>query len=134
MAKYETIKKQASDKYTELQDKCELFWAFSNEQFAEGKAKHPVNPGEKYTSIGAGGYLPNKNVQMFIDGQKAIEKWRKAEIKKAKTEEVILHELKNYEAFYIGDIEEAAELLMEMGFTLDQIKAVYHKHREEAIQ
>lgn len=131
--KYTTIKNEAQEKYSALNDECGLFWAFSNEQFAEGKKKNPVKEGERYTSIGSGGYLPSKNVDKWLKGMKAIEAWQKAEIKKAKTEEVILYELNNHEAFYTGTIEDAMPVLADLGYTEEQVKAVYHKNREFAI-
>ncbi len=133
--KYTDIKKECERKYTELSDKVGLFWAFSNEQFAEGKAKNPVAEGEKYTSIGAGGYLPSKNVQEFIDGQKEIEAWRKAEVKKDRAEatKTILYELNNYECFYTGEIEPALEVLLPLGFSRKQVVKVYHDNREFAL-
>ena len=130
---YQDIKNEAEKKYTVLSDKVGLFWAFSNEQFAEGKAKNPIAKGEKYTSIGAGGYLPSKNVQAFIDGQKAIEKWRKAAVKSAKADKVILYELNNYEAFYTGGIDDAMEVLADLGYSREQVREVYNNNREFAL-
>ena len=125
--KYATIKNEASKRYEKLCDDCGVFWAFSNEQF--DKNKTPKADGEKYTSIGAGGFMPSSNVQKFIDGQKAIEKWRKEAVKQAKADEVILSELKNYEAFYTGELDDAMSVLEELGYSYDQVKAVYNRHK-----
>lgn len=124
---YAEFKKLEQAKYDELMEKCHVFWAFSNEQFAEGKKKNPVAEGEKYTSIGAGGYLPSKNVDTFIKGMQEIEAWKKAEVKKNKAEQekTILYELNNYECFYTGDIEPALEVLKPLGFTRKQVQQVY---------
>ena len=57
MKNYPEIRQVAEVKRTELYTNCGLFFAFSNEQFTENKT--PLKEGEKYVSIGAGGYLPN---------------------------------------------------------------------------
>jgi hypothetical protein len=114
-----------------LQKECGLFWAFNEEQFKEGKAKNPIKKGEKYTSIGAGGYLPSKNVDKFIEGMKAIEKW--AREAKKDDQEVILYQLNNYECFYQGDIEDAMPTLSRLGYTREQVKKVFKKARANVI-
>lgn len=114
-----------------LQKECGLFWAFNEEQFKEGKAKNPIKEGEKYTSIGAGGYLPSKNVDKFIEGMKSIEKW--AREAKKDDQEVILYQLNNYECFYQGDIEDAMPTLSRLGYTREQVKKVFKKARANVI-
>jgi hypothetical protein len=111
MKTIQEIKKEGQDKLTELFNECGVFFAFSNEQFQENKT--PLKEGEKYVSMGAGGYLPKGNVQTYLDGHKAITKWEKAEIKAAKEgkEQHILYELQNHECFYTGDIEDAMPVL-----------------------
>lgn len=128
---YTTIKQEVEKKYNDLSHECGLFWAFSNEQFQEGKT--PLKEGEKYVSIGMGGYMPKGNIQQWINGGKQIEAWRKAEVKKAKADKVILYELNNYESFYTGDITDAMEVLSDLGYTEEQVKTVYHANREFAI-
>jgi hypothetical protein len=84
---YANYKVELQKKYDELFESVGLFWAFSNEQFSEGKAKHPVTEGFKYVSIGAGGYFPGQNKKAWNDGMAAIKAWEKqskAEMKKAK--------------------------------------------------
>lgn len=125
MAKYTAIKARVQEKHQELSDKCHLFWAFSDEQFNEGKAKHPLVGDEKYVAIGAGGYMPKRYLDTWIEGTKVIDRWRKAEIKRAKAEEVILYELNNYEAFYTGEIDDAMEVLGD-NYTREEVMAVYN--------
>ncbi len=109
--KYADIEKEAEQKRTALMTQCGLFWAFSNEQFTQNKT--PLEPGEKYVSIGAGGYLPKGKLDAFLDGMKEISKWKKTEIKKKKElkHEHILYELNNHECFYTGDIQDAVDAL-----------------------
>lgn len=125
---YEAIKKQAQEKLTVLFNECGVFFAFSNEQFQENKT--PLQDGEKYVSIGAGGYMPKSKVDDYISGSKLINKWEKAEIKKLKDgkEQHILHELKNHECFYTCDIEDAANVLP---YPKKDIWKVYLKHKEK---
>lgn len=111
-------------KYNNLMDEFKVFWAFNNEQFNEGIAKCELLEGEKVVSIGAGGYIPKKNVQSFIDGQKSIEKWFKNATKTMK-EEHILYELNNHECFYTGSIESAANVLP---YSKKMVLDVYGKH------
>ena len=77
------IKKIESEMFKNLSKKCGLFWAFSNQQFEDNKT--PLQDGDKYVSVGGGGYLPKSNVQLLIDGQKEIKnhaKQLRKEIKK----------------------------------------------------
>ena len=125
---YETIRKQASEKLTTLMNECGVFFAFSNEQFHENKT--PLKEGEKYVSIGAGGYMPKSKVNDYLEGSKLINKWEKAEIKKLKDgkEQHILHELWNHECFYTCDIEDAANVLP---YPKKDVWKVYLKHKEK---
>jgi hypothetical protein len=126
--KYTDIKQEVENRYSELFKDCGVFWAFSREQFEEGKT--PLQEGEKYVSIGAGGYMPKHNHEKLSEGMKEIDAWQKEAMKSAKAEEAILYELNNHEAFYTGTIEDAMAVLGDLGYTEDQVKAVYHKHQK----
>jgi len=128
---YESIRKQSSEKLTALMNDCGVFFAFSSEQFNENKT--PLKEGEKYVSIGAGGYMPKGKVNDYLEGSKAINQWEKEEIKKQKDgkESHILYELKNYECFYSCDIEDAANVLP---YPKKDIWKVYLKHKEKEMQ
>jgi len=123
------LKEQEQAKYSELMEQCGVFWAFSNKQFEENKT--PLKDGDKYLSIGAGGYLPKSNIDKFTSGMKSIEKWARQAKKDAK--EVILYELNNHECFYTGDITNAMPRLEELGYTRDEVKKVYFANREFAL-
>lgn len=126
MAQYPAIRKEAQDRHNKLFDECGVFWAFSNEQFDEGR---PKDKSIKLVSIGAGGFMPKDNFDKLIAGSKAITKWEKDAIKAAKADEqVILYELNNHEAFYTLDTEDAFEALKPLGYTREQVKAVYKKY------
>jgi len=128
MAKYTAIKTEHEKRYAELFDQCGVFWAFSNEQFAEGKAKHPIPEDEKYVSIGAGGFLPKSNFDALQTGLTAIKKWKTQAMKEVKAEEAILYELNNYEAFYSGELDDVFDAL-DGKYTADEIRTVYRKYQ-----
>ena len=114
---------------TELFEKCGVFFAFSDKQFDENKT--PLKEGEKYVSIGGGGYMPKGSIKAFEEGMKAINSYGKQKVKKGNLQETeILYELQNHECFYTGDISDVVDLF-EGTYTVKQIRDVYNKHREE---
>lgn len=125
---YEAIKIQAQERLNTLLNECGVFFAFSDEQFQKNKT--PLKEGEKYVSIGAGGYMPKSKVNDYISGSKLINKWEKAERKKLKDgkELHILYELRNHETFYTCDIDDAAAVLP---YPKKDIWKVYLKHKEK---
>ena len=123
MSNYQAIKKEAEEKRTVMFKEVGLFFAFSDEQFAQNKTA--LAEGDKYVSIGAGGYLPKSKVDEFIKCSKAIKKWEKDEIKKHKlVREQIAYELANHEAYYTGELEDTYDALGGV-YTMEQIRDVY---------
>jgi hypothetical protein len=121
------IKKQKEANFNKLITDCKVFFAFSNEQFAKNKT--PLQEGEKYISIGAGGYMPKSMVDAFRAGSKQIEKDYKEAIKAHKQrKENILYELNNHEAFYTNDIEETLEALGS-DYTRSEVMEVFKKSK-----
>jgi hypothetical protein len=126
---YQNIKKEKEKMTTELLEKCGVFFAFSDKQFDENKT--PLKEGEKYVSIGGGGYMPKGSIKAFEEGMKAINSYGKQKVKKGNLQEAeILYELQNHECFYTGDISDVVDLF-EGTYTVKQIRDVYNKHREE---
>ena len=124
MKTYKEINEEKTAKYDGLLKECNVFFAFSNNQFDENKTE--LEPGEKYVSMGAGGYMPKGKVEAYLNGSKEIKKWFTSEVKHCR-EEHILYELANHEAFYTCSIEDAMGVLP---YTPKQVWDVYNKHKE----
>ncbi len=129
---YSELKTERQKRYDELFEKVGLFWAFSNEQFDEGKAKNPVDDGFKYVSIGMGGYFAGQHKQAYMDGMDALKAWEKQAKKEMKesaieSEAAIFYELKNHECFYTGEIDDVVDLF-EGVYTREEIRKVYKKY------
>lgn len=126
------IKKEREAKQTALFKECGLFWAFSDEQFAKNKT--PLQEGEKYVSIGAGGYLPKSKVDAFTAGMKEISKWYKKEVADNKDlrRKEIIYELGNHEAWYTHDIEDTM-LALGSDYTDKEVWKVFNEEREKQI-
>ena len=102
-------KKQKEQKNSRLFDKVGLFFAFSNEQFHANKT--PLKEGEKYTSIGGGGYLPKGNFEALQKGMKQNEKEYKDTLKAHNLRlKEIVYEFGNHECFYTGDWTVVSEI------------------------
>ena len=118
------LKRQQQQQYSALFKECGVFWAFSEDQF--NASKTPLKEGEKYVSIGAGGYLPKGNVPKFSEGMERIRKEHNAAVKASRKlrRDLIAYELRNHEAHYTGDITDTMEALGK-GFTLKEVRKVY---------
>lgn len=132
MSNLQQIKKERENKQTLLFRECGLFWAFSDQQFAENKT--PLQEGEKYVSIGAGGYLPKGKVDAFSAGMKEINKWYKKEVADNKDlrRKEIIYELGNHEAWYTHEIEDTLAALGP-GYTAKEVWKVFHQELENQI-
>ncbi len=129
---YAELKTERQKRYDELMEKVGIFWAFSNEQFEEGRKKYPLKKGFKYQSIGAGGYFAGQFKEEFVGGMTKLNDWEKqarAEVRdtKSEIEKQILHELRNYECFYNGEIDDVVDLF-EGVYSKEQIAKVYKKY------
>lgn len=118
------IKKEKQDAVDILFKECGLFFAFSNEQFEANKV--PLPEGEKYVSIGNGGYMVKGKVQQFKDGLALIEKNFKKSVSENKNMRIehIADELANHEAYYTGDIDDTLDALGD-DYTKAEVMRVY---------
>lgn len=127
---YQEIRNQEKEKISKLGDECGLFYAFSTKQFEEGKKKNPVEEGEKYTSLGMGGFIPSRNFKKFCEGLDKItaETDRSLKENKEGEEEAILYELRNYECFYSYDLNDVFDAF-EGVYTQKRIREVFNKYK-----
>jgi len=108
-----------------LMEECQVFWAFSQSQFAEGKAKINLEEGEKLVDIGAGGFMPTKNRIKYLEGMKAISLAFTEAMKDEKVRLAhIRYELDNHEAYDTYSIESTLEALGE-DFTREEVLKVF---------
>ena len=120
-----------SDDTNALMESCRVFWAFSNEQFSEGKKKIGLLEGEKLVDLGMGGFMPVKYKETFIQGMKDIadtftEAMKDEEARKA----YILYELDNHEAYYTHSIDDTMAALGD-DFTREEILACFDGRRKK---
>ena len=130
MKQLHEVKKERETKQSELSEQCGVFFAFSNEQFAENKT--PLEEGEKYVSMGMGGYLPRGKVAAFNAGWKELAKWYKKEVADNKDlrRKEIIYELGNHEAWYTGDIKDTMGALGP-GYTAKEVWKVFNEELEK---
>ena len=129
MKQLHLIKEEKQKRVNELLNACSVFWAFSNEQFEKNKT--PLQEGEKYISIGAGGYMPRGKATELTQGMKDIDIWYKAEIKANKArKQNIAYELANHEAYYTNDIEDTLQALGG-DYTKEEVLTVFNQERKK---
>lgn len=122
------IKQKRDDDINALYTQMGVFWAFSNEQWQENKTQ--LQEGEKYVSIGMGGYMPKHNVDALTAGSKAILATFKAQVAEHKQREAyILYELNNHEAGYTGDITDTLRALGS-DYTAEEVQAVFKNNHK----
>jgi|AntDeeMinimDraft_5_1070356.scaffolds.fasta_scaffold07987_3 hypothetical protein len=128
MKQIHELKTEKGEKISLLLKECNVFFAFSDEQF--NKNKTPLKDGEKYVRLQGGGFVPKSFINQFLSGCADVEKWYKAEAgsnKKIRIEN-IKYELSNYECYYTGEIDEAIQALGK-GYTRKEVLAVFQKER-----
>ncbi len=125
--KYSAIKADVQSRWDKTFREHGVIWAFSKERLVEqiDKAKAP------YVSIGNGGYMPKANFDSLMQSLKELDQYEKEAIAKAKlkSEEVILHELNNFECFHSLDLTDAMDNLRPLGYTLAEVRKVFKKHQ-----
>lgn len=114
-------------KYQELKNQQpvleECFFAFSNEQFAEGVKEHNLE-GKKIYSGNYGVYGTKEGLlklRAFYDGvhQQIAEQ--------CSPQEVYDYEFDNHECTYVGDDEEAIDIVLDI-FGVEKAKTVVRKY------
>jgi len=127
---YVELKKEKEKRFDKLLNDVGMFFAFSNEQFVKNKT--PLENGDKYVSIGSGGYMPKSMVNLYLRSSDELNKWYKSEMKKNKNNALaeIEYELANYECYYTGSINDAFEILKDR-YTKKEVLSVYYKTLEK---
>jgi hypothetical protein len=117
-------------KQSDLFKKTGTFFAFSNKRFEE-KADKKI----EYVSLGSGMITPKENANEVIEQLHKIYKDSiKKDIKENGKDAVILRELHNHEAFYVGNIEDTIEKLKDYPITEDDINNIYSKNYSEVVE
>ena len=108
---------------SEINNECNVFFAFSNEQFKENKT--PLKDGEKYVRLSRNGFIPQGNIKMYNDKLKEWDKLKEKLYKENTTpyQEIAYH-LANHECFYSGSIAEVVGLLNGK-YSYEEIYKVY---------
>lgn len=122
------IKNEQQNKLTEIFKQRQMFFAFSNEQFEKNKCA--LKDGDKYTSFGSGGFLPNSELTAFKKDMQELDQWFKDEIKNNDLrKKLILDELNNHECFYTGDVQDCLDALGDE-YTFDEVYQIYLNNLE----
>lgn len=128
-----SIRDYTNDKQSELFEELGVFFAFSEEQFKEGKekTKHLLQ-GKKYSHLGAGMYIPSVNVEEFSKRHKKIlQDAREQYLADYGASKIIQYELANYEIQYSYDgIRDPnfQDAIKGYGFTNEQLSEEYKKY------
>lgn len=116
-------------------DNFPMFFAFSKDQFEEGKTKIGCEPDEKLVSIGMGGYIKKQDKETFIDMMKQHEKEHfnnmlENEQKDEYVYHMVQYELGNHEFSYTYEREDALEacgITKEMINSYPDLNAIVNK-------
>ena len=109
------------DAQTAVLEKYGVFFAFSDQQFAENKKE-----GIKYVHVAAGMIVQKDNVEAVLKALKKVTKDGIAlDIKENGHEAIIKRELNNYECHYTNDIDIVVKVLKSYGITYDQVLNVF---------
>lgn len=110
---------------SELFKKYNVFFAYDNKQFEEGKKE-----GLKYVYRGAGMYQEAGKVKEFDkEHEKVFKKAIEQDIKENGKPAIIERELSNYECYYTGDIDDAVRALKDYNITIEEILIEFKKNQ-----
>ena len=111
-------------KQNKLFNRTGTIFAFSQKQFEEGRKDNV-----KYVNLGQGMLTEKPFVKEVINGLDKIYKDSiKQDIKENGKDKIILRELQNHEAFYVGNIEDTVHKLEDYPFTEDDISHIFSKN------
>jgi hypothetical protein len=132
----ETYGQQKARHHDELNGFEGIFFAFSNEQFAEGMAKVGLSPEDtkQIYSLGAGGYLLKTRSKAWGEILKRHEMERKQlRANKKALVDALVYELRNHEFCILRDPQEAVEAIGETMETIDKgiLKAAIQQYNKQ---
>ena len=123
MLTYSQFKSEVENKMSEVFNECGVFWAFSDAQFEKNKT--PIGEGEKYSSIGMGGYLPSRNVPMLNEKMAEFENWEQSLFaEQVNLNDAIAYELQNHEYGITYRVDDTVRALSDYGITAEQCQKV----------
>ena len=112
------------EKQTALFNRTGTFFAFSQKQFEEGRKDNV-----KYVNLGQGMLTEKPFVEEVINELDKIYKDSiQQDLKENGKDKIILRELENHEAFYVGNIEDTIHKLEDYPITEDNISHIYQKN------
>lgn len=118
-----SLSQYTNEPQTKLFTEAGVFFAFSNQQFAEARA-----PGVEYVSMGCGMICPVDKVQYVRSEMDRIYKEAiQQDINQNSKQSIIERELYNFECFYTGDIQDVLSALVDYEITEQEVWDEYHR-------
>tara|TARA_R110002020_G_scaffold424388_2_gene633595 strand:- start:20947 stop:21333 length:387 start_codon:yes stop_codon:yes gene_type:complete len=112
---------------TALFKRTGTIFAFSQHQFEQARKDNVT-----YVNLGQGMLTEKPYVEDVINGLDKIYKESiQQDLKENGKDKIILRELQNHEAFYVGDIEDTIHKLEDYPFTEDDIIQIYQKNYDK---
>jgi len=121
---YSDYKEEVTAERNKIMTKHGVFWAFGQDSFRKQFDALNLPKGEKVASIGAGGYLPSKNFDQWLEELNKVKKFTGDRV------QAIKYELNNHEYKISMDPEQCIETVFEIidactdGISLDLVKEV----------
>ena len=107
-------------------DEFGAFFAFGKDQFEKRQT-----PGVEYVGLGSGLTVPKLKKEKFNDRLDKNYEIALAKLKKDHSDVAIIkYELANYECYYSGDPFDAVRVLVQRGYSEQQIKKIYETENE----
>lgn len=124
---YAQVKAEKEKRFDAIMKESKMFFAFSNQQFEEGKNNCPLEPGDEYVTTYAGGIIPKSKVEQWEKDTDELNDWFTKTIQENNLKDQhILYELDNHEAFYTYSISDTKRILP---YTDEEIWAVFNKNK-----
>lgn len=123
------------DEQSALFKELGVFFAFSREQFDTGAAANQDKKpeGTRWCDMGIGMFMPSVNVEEFKRRHtQIVSNGIARDLKENGRHSVIVRELRNYECFYTGEIDDALGALKDYGISAEEVRKVFRAPRKVA--